>query len=184
MAVLPVITYPSPVLRNKNRDVLKFDSWLGDLVRNMFETMRVENGIGLAAPQVGENLNLFVMDISKSDPLDPENEKKRISNPICMINPKIIQAEGKITYDEGCLSCPELIVTVERAKDIIVESFSFEGKPQTHTLTELEAICTQHEMDHLKGILLVDKLSRLKREMYGKDLVRAKKSDAEVPLLS
>lgn len=183
MSILPVITYPSPVLRQKNRGVTKFDSWLGDLVHNMFETMRVESGIGLAAPQVGENLNLFVMDVPKRDPLDPENEKKLIHNPICMVNPKIIKTDGKISYDEGCLSCPELIVTVERAKDIIVESFSFEGKPQVHTLTELESICTQHEMDHLKGVLLVDKLSRLKREMYGKDLIRAKKSDKDVPVL-
>lgn len=184
MAILPVITYPSPVLRQKCRDVKEFGNWLEELVLNMFETMGLEHGIGLAAPQIGEGLNLFVMNVPRRDPLDPENQQKIIHNKICMVNPKVIQAEGQIIYEEGCLSCPELIVSVERSKDIVVQSLSVQGEPQQHSLTELEAVCTQHEMDHLKGILLVDKLSRLKREMYSKDLIRAKKSDRDIPILA
>lgn len=183
MALLPIVKYPSPVLRQKSKDVREFGPWLQDLVQSMFETMYAERGVGLAAPQIGESLNLFVMDAQRPDPADPENQKKIIHNKICMVNPKIIKAEGLISYEEGCLSCPELIVTVERPRDIVVTSMDPEGRPQEHTLTELEAVCTQHEMDHLKGILLVDKLSRLKREMYSKNLIRTKKSDKDAALL-
>lgn len=176
MALLPVLTYPNPLLKKRSVDVKVFDSRLQDLVQSMFETMRVEGGIGLAAPQIGENINLFVMDVGKRDPNDPENAEKIISNKICMVNPKVTQAEGIITYEEGCLSCPELLVEIERSLNIVVKSRDPEGRPQQHSLTELEAVCTQHEMDHLKGVLLTDRISRLKREMYGKERIRERKS--------
>lgn len=183
MALLPVVKYPSPVLRKQSADVKEFGPWLRDLVQSMFETMYAERGIGLAAPQIGESLNFFVMDAQRPDPADPENQQKIIHNKICMVNPKIVKADGLTSYEEGCLSCPELIVMVERPKDIIVTSLTPEGQPQQHILTELEAVCTQHEIDHLKGILLVDKLSRLKREMYSKNLIRPKKSNKDAALL-
>lgn len=180
MAILPVLTYPSKSLKKESVNVTEFNSWLKDLVENMFETMYAEHGIGLAAPQIGENINLFVMDAGRISPINPE---ERIPRKICMINPTITNKSGIITFEEGCLSCPELLVEVERSENIIVESFDPEGKPQVHKLTELEAICTQHEMDHLKGILLTDHISRLKRERYGKQRIRARKDDEDKSIL-
>lgn len=176
MARLPVLTYPAPSLKKPSVDVKMFDAKLSDLVASMFETMYFERGIGLAAAQIGENINLLVMDVGRPDPADSENQEKRISNKICLINPKILSREGKILYEEGCLSCPELLVEVERDRNIVVASVNPEGKPQEHVLSELEAVCAQHEMDHLKGVLLTDKISRLKREMYGKQRIRERKS--------
>ena len=181
MSLLTVIKYPAPSLKKPSVEVREFNSWLQDIVKNMFETMYAEHGIGLAAPQVGENIRLFVMDIQKPDPFQ---EGQVIHNKICMVNPRLTKAEGLINYEEGCLSCPDLIVEVERAKDIVVESLTPDGKAQRHVLTELEAVCAQHEMDHLKGILLVDKISRLKREMYGKERVRARRDDSDKPILA
>ena len=180
MAILPVVTYPNASLKKASKDVKDFDSWLEELVHNMFETMYAENGIGLAAPQIGENINLFVMDIQKENPLNPE---ETISNKICMINPKIVQKDDTILYEEGCLSCPELLVEVERAKDIIVESLDPQGQPQKLELTNLESVCTQHEMDHLKGILLTDHISRMKREKYTKARIRQRNSEDDKSVL-
>lgn len=181
MARLPVLTYPQASLKKASKDVEEFDqNWLKELIQNMFETMYAENGIGLAAPQIGENINLFVMDVMRQDPLDPENV---ISNQIYMINPKITEREGDIQFEEGCLSCPELLVKVDRSKDIVVESLDVLGAPQVHKLTDLEAVCTQHEMDHLKGILLTDHISRLKREMYGKKRIRQRQDEDDTSVL-
>lgn len=174
MAKLPVITFPAKSLKKKSVPVEKVTSKITDLVRDMFETMYEFNGIGLAAPQVGEHLNVLVMDVKKPDPIDPE---KFISHPICLINPKIIKQEGIIFFEEGCLSCPELLVEVERSKHVIVEALDAEGRPIKLELSDLTAVCTQHEMDHLEGKLLTDYISRLKREMYRKQLVRAKKDE-------
>jgi peptide deformylase len=175
MALLPVLTYPAASLKKKSVDVDKVTSRIQDLVGIMYATMEKENGIGLAAPQIGENINLFVMDVGRPNPIDPENP---LSNRICMINPKLQSKEGLIQYEEGCLSCPELLVTVDRARAIVVSSLDIEGRPQILTLSELEAVCTQHEMDHLVGVLLTDRISNLQREMYAKK-VRKRRDDAD-----
>lgn len=181
MTRLPVLTYPVASLKKPSKDVAEFgQNWLSELIDNMFETMLEEDGIGLAAPQIGENINLFVMDVGRPDPLDPE---KRISWKVHMINPEIKQKEGLIQYEEGCLSCPELLVKVERAKNIVVHSFDQHGKPQQHALDDLAAVCTQHEMDHLKGILLTDHISRLQRDFYGKKRIRARKNQNDRSIL-
>lgn len=179
--LLPVVTYPALSLKKESKEVKEFgQEWLRSLIENMFETMYHENGIGLAAPQIGENINLFVMDVAKPDPNDPE---QYISDQIYMINPKIVHAEGSILYEEGCLSCPELLVKVERSRDILVESKDVNGELQKHRLSELQAVCTQHEMDHLKGILLTDHVSQLKREMYGKKLMRQRENEDDISIL-
>ena len=177
MAKLPILTFPAKTLKVESKPVEKVTSKLTDLVDDMFETMYAAEGIGLAAPQVGENLDILVLDIQKKDPLDPE---KVVNNPICLINPKIIASEGSILYEEGCLSCPELLVEVDRYKDIIVEGLDAEGRPTQHKLSELAAVCVQHEMDHLKGKLLTDYISRLKRELYRKDRIRVRKDENDV----
>ena len=176
MAKLTVLKYPTPSLKKPSVPVEKVTKEIQALVKDMFETMHVSSGIGLAAPQVGKNLNLFVMDAQKPDPIDPE---KYISNPLCLINPKIVHKDGLVVFEEGCLSCPGLLVDVKRAKDITVEFLDAKGKPQTLELTDLEAICVQHEMDHLQGILLIDHISRLKRELYRKQRLKEKKEEMQ-----
>lgn len=175
--ILEVLKFPSPVLKKKSRDVEKVTSNLSDFVQDMFETMYNEEGIGLAAPQVGENLNILVMDVGQPD---PKNEDKLISNPLCLINPRIVSREGQIVYDEGCLSCPELLVQVPRSQNIVVEALDAEGRLVTYNLQDLTAVCTQHEMDHLAGKLLTDYLSQLKRDMYRKQRVRQRRDDDDV----
>ena len=175
MAKLSILTFPAASLKKASVPVEKVTSKITDFVKDLFDTMyRTGNGIGLAAPQVGENLNIFVMDVPKPDPIDPEKE---ISNPICIINPKIIKHEGIITWEEGCLSCPELLVNVDRSQNIVVTGLDAEGRPQELILSDLEAVCTQHEMDHLAGKLLTDYISRLKRDMYRKQRIRARIDD-------
>lgn len=174
MARLPIITFPAKSLKKPSRPVEKVTSRITDFVKDMFETMYAGNGIGLAAPQVDEHLNIFVMDVKKPDPIDPE---KLISNPVCLINPRIIRREGTVFYEEGCLSCPELLVEVERNKIITVEGLNAEGRPVKYDLTDLDAVCTQHEMDHLKGKLLTDYISRLKKDLYRKQLIRKRQDD-------
>lgn len=170
MAKLPILTFPAPSLKKESVAVEKVTSKITDFVQDLFETMyKTDSGIGLAAPQVGENLNIFVMDIGKPDPTDA---KKEIPDPVCIINPKIIKTQGLITFEEGCLSCPELLVNVDRAQHIVVQGLDAEGRPIELSLSELAAVCTQHEMDHLKGKLLTDHISRLKRDMYRKDRIR------------
>lgn len=187
MAALPILTFPAKSLKKPSHPVERVSSQIQDLVANLFETMYAAPGIGLAAPQVGENLNILVLDVRRKgdSPKDPLNEEKEVKpNPLCLINPKIITATGAITYEEGCLSCPELLVQVERAKDIVVEALDAEGRPRTHRLSNLTAVCVQHEMDHLKGKLLTDYISRLKRDLYRKELIRHKKSETDTgPLL-
>lgn len=180
MSKLSVLTYPTASLKKSSRPVENFNSRLGDLVQDMFETMYVENGIGLAAPQIGENVNLFVMDVALPDPNDPE---KSISQKICMVNPRVTERNGVLIYEEGCLSCPELLVEVERSENIVVESFDAEGRPQKHVLSGLQSVCTQHEMDHLEGVLLTDRISRLKREIYGKKRIRERQDEKDKSLL-
>lgn len=175
MAKLPIVTFPTASLKKPSVPVEKVTSKITDFVQDLFETMYgTGNGIGLAAPQVGENLNIFVMDVPTVDAKDSEKETP---NPICIINPKIIKHEGIITWEEGCLSCPELLVNIDRAQSIVVQGLDAEGRPIELSLSDLQAVCTQHEMDHLSGKLLTDYISRLKRDMYRKQRIRARKDD-------
>lgn len=175
--VLPLVTFPAKSLKQPSVKVEKVTSRISDLVQDMFVTMKASQGIGLAAPQIGENLNLFVMDVDKPDPIDPE---KMISNPLCLINPRIISSQGIIAFEEGCLSCPDLLVKIDRSETILVEFLDAEGRLKTLQLKELEAVCVQHEMDHLAGILLTDRLSQIKRSLYKKQRIRDKKNEDDL----
>lgn len=171
MPTLPILTYPAASLKKPSLPVKKVTSKMHDFVQDMFETMAEAGGIGLAAPQVGENIAVLIMDVKKPDPVDAE---KFISRPICLINPRIVKHDGTVFYEEGCLSCPELIVEVERAKIIVVEGMDAEGHPVRYELSDLEAVCTQHELDHLRGKLLTDYISSLKRDLYRKQIHKRK----------
>lgn len=164
---LEVLKFPDPRLREKSVDVTDF-SELKKLSEDMFETMYAENGIGLAAPQVGELIRMLVIDCrprENKDRYDIEGMselEKKITQPLVIINPKILRSEGKTTFEEGCLSVPTFFDTVERARWIELEYFDVTGKKCRLETDGLLAIVIQHEMDHLEGTLFIDHLSLIK----------------------
>ncbi len=173
MAIRKIITPPNPLLRQPSLKVAEVDDAIRALIRDMFDTMYDAPGIGLAAVQVGEPLSVIVMDIHSG-------EKDKEPRPIALINPEVVWAsESRATYQEGCLSVPEIYDEVERPAEVKVRYLDEQGNEQERHFTGLEAICVQHEIDHTKGILFVDYLSRLKREKYLKKVIkRAKQASA------
>lgn len=153
MAILDVLRFPDERLRTVAKKIEDVDKSITALISDMFETMRDENGIGLAATQVNVHKRLVVMDVS-------ENQDE----PLVFINPEITQREGKTISEEGCLSVPNNYAQVERSEKITVEALDKAGKPFSLEADGLLAICIQHELDHLKGKLFVDYLSPLKRQ--------------------
>jgi len=153
MTLLKVLKYPDPLLRNKAEPVETVDASIQTIVKDMFETMYAEgNGVGLAATQVNIPKRIFIMDMGR--------EKKE---PHCFINPEITASSGKQTFQEGCLSVPGVYGKVERAKQVHLKALNEKGEPLEMVLDGFKATCVQHEIDHLDGVLFVDKLSRLKR---------------------
>lgn len=177
MSLLSILKFPDPFLRKKSTSVEKVSESIIKLADNMFETMYAEDGIGLAAPQVGEGLRLIVLDVPKVDAIDPEKVEK---DPLAMVNPKVVSGEGTIQFEEGCLSCPELIVLVDRMAQVHVKYLNLEGKPCEIDVSGLKGVCIQHEIDHLNGILLVDKLSRLKRDLYKNQQLKIAKEEIDL----
>jgi peptide deformylase len=159
MAILEILTYPNPILRKKTTPITEFGEELKTLVQSMTETMYDAPGVGLAAPQIGLSICLVVIDLS---PRDEENQ------PIVLANPEIIEAEGAVMDEEGCLSLPELNAKVKRAERIKVKAQNIDGEPIEFEAEEWFARVVQHELDHLQGILFLDKISVLKRAMYKK----------------
>lgn len=153
MAVLDVLRFPDERLRTVAESVTEIDNSIKTLVKDMFETMREERGIGLAATQVNVHKRVIVMDVS-----DEQNE------PRVFINPEIIEQQGKMINEEGCLSVPNNYAKVERAEEITVKALDENGEEFTLDAEGLLAVCIQHEMDHLQGKLFVDYLSPLKRQ--------------------
>jgi peptide deformylase len=167
MAIRPILTAPDPRLKVVSEPVAKVDAEIRTLVDDMIETMYGADGIGLAAIQVGVPKRVLVMD------LDQKDGKK---NPKAYINPVILWAsEEMATFEEGCLSVPEIWDDVERPARIKAEYLDRDGKKQELEAEGLLATCLQHEMDHLNGILFVDHLSKLKRSMALKKLQKAKR---------
>ncbi|MEK9778785.1 MAG: peptide deformylase [Gammaproteobacteria bacterium] len=149
---LPILHYPDKRLRTIAKEVSKVDDKTRLLVKSMFETMYDAPGIGLAATQVDHHERIIVIDIT--------NDK---SNPICLINPEIIEKDGEIEWEEGCLSVPKYYESVKRANKIKVRALNEMGETYEIEADELLSVCIQHEMDHLNGILFVDHLSKLKQ---------------------
>jgi peptide deformylase len=175
MAVRPIFETPDPVLRQISRPVETFDDALKTLIADMFETMYHAPGIGLAAVQVGEPIRLLVMDLQEpEDPDDPESPV--VKEPRVFINPEILWAsETSVPYTEGCLSVPDQYAEVLRPDRIRAKWQDVKGKTYEEELDGLLAVCLQHEMDHLEGILFIDHLSRLKRDMVLKKLAKLRK---------
>ena len=162
-----IIIEPDTILRKKSETLEKVDNELRNLMDDMLETMYAAPGIGLAAVQVGILKRLIVIDISK------DKEKK---NPLFLINPEIVSKSNKTsTYEEGCLSLPGYFAEIERPAECKIEYLDYEGKKSEMEAKGLLATCIQHEVDHLNGILFIDYLSKLKKDMIVKKLVKHKK---------
>ncbi|MDR3490567.1 MAG: peptide deformylase [Gammaproteobacteria bacterium] len=168
MALLTVLHYPDKKLRNIAAPVSEFNDDLHTIVKDMFETMYAEKGVGLASIQVGIQQRIVVIDIS---------EEKNA--PLCLINPEIVYEEGFQYEEEGCLSVPEFWDRVERVEKIKVRAFDQKGKPLELEAEGLLSICIQHEIDHLNGILFVDHMSRLKQERFNKKILKLQKAEVK-----
>jgi peptide deformylase len=170
MTARPILTAPDPRLQAVSTDVERVDDEIRALVTDMTDSMYAAEGIGLAAIQIGVAKRILVIDL---------DQKEGNKNPRAFINPKITWAsEEMATYEEGCLSVPEIWDDVERPTRVKCEYLDIDGKPQTLEADGLLATCLQHEMDHLNGVLFIDHLSRLKKSMAVKKLTKAKKLQA------
>lgn len=167
MAIRKIIYLPDPRLRQISTDVVTFDDKLQLLINDMFDTMYDAKGVGLAAPQIGINLRLSVIDVIGDK-----------SQQIVIINPKIIASEGQEEYQEGCLSVPSAYDTVVRARQVTVQALNRLGEPFEITGDGLLGECLQHEIDHLNGKLFIDLLSSGKRAMARKKLEKFKRQHA------
>jgi peptide deformylase len=167
MATLPILEYPDPRLRKRAAPVEQVDDALRQLIDDMFETMYAAPGIGLAATQVNEHRRVLVADVSEDK-----------SEPVCLINPEIVERDGVQFGEEGCLSVPGTYEAVERAEHIRVRSLGRDGEAFELEATGLLAVCIQHEMDHLDGKLFVDYLSELKRTRIRKRIEKARRAVA------
>jgi peptide deformylase len=167
MAKRPILLLPDTRLRAIAEPIDAIDDSIKQLAQDMLETMYAAPGIGLAAPQVGELRRIVVMDLAKEE--EP-------ADPIVMINPEILSfSEETVVTEEGCLSIPELYYEVERPAEITVRYTDLEGKTIERAAGERLAICIQHELDHLDGVLYIDYLSRLKRDRVLKKFQKAEK---------
>ena len=166
MAILDILQYPDKRLRTVAKPVLKVDDVIKKLVDDLFETMYLAPGIGLAATQVNVHQQVIVIDVSEDK-----------SQPLCLINPEIIASSGTESCDEGCLSVPEIYETVQRCEKVTVKAMDQNGDEYTLQADEMLAVCIQHEMDHLKGKLFVDYLSPLKLQRIKKRLLKAQRED-------
>ncbi len=190
--IMKILTFPDPKLREVSQPVETFGPEIKKLSEDMIETMYHANGIGLAAPQVGELVRMVVIDTR------PKDEKGRrykyeemsemeaaVKQPLILINPEIVKGEGKTTFDEGCLSIPGYFETVERFNYIEMKAFDVNGKEFVVKTDGLLAICMQHELDHLEGTLFLDHLSfvkgnKIKNQIkkYGYPVKEKKEGDA------
>jgi peptide deformylase len=174
MALMPIIEAPDPFLREISKPVETVDDGVRALIADMFETMYAAPGIGLAAIQVGVPKRLLVIDLQ--EPESDEEDAPVIRDPRVFINPEILDtSENLQTYNEGCLSVPDQFAEIDRPDRIRARWLDETGKQHEEVIEGLLAVCLQHEMDHLNGILFIDHLSRLKRDMILKKLAKAKK---------
>ena len=161
MAILDILTYPDPELKKISKAVEEVDENITSLIDNMFKTMYAAPGIGLAAPQVGVLKRVIVLDIGGR-----ESDEGGKANPIALINPEIISSMGETSFEEGCLSIPDFTADVTRAEGIKIKGLNRKGESVEMECDGLMAIVLQHEIDHLNGILFVDRLGSVKRDIF------------------
>ena len=175
MALLRIRKFPDPVLKTAAKPVRNIDGGLNHFVESMVQTMYAAPGVGLAATQVGDARRIIVLDT------DHQNLGKHL---LKLINPQIVEAEGKIIWEEGCLSVIDYTADVERAAHVLVRAWTVDEKEVEIEADELLAVALQHEIDHLDGKLFIDRISRIKRELYKrklKKLIKEGKADLERP---
>jgi len=162
--ILPILHYPDSRLRTVAKIVETVDDAVRTLVKDMFETMYQAPGIGLAATQIDHHQRIIVIDISEDK-----------NQPLCLINPEIIEKDGEILWEEGCLSVPDYYQCVKRANQVKVRALNEQGETFELEADELLGICIQHEIDHIDGILFVDHLSKLKQKLLLEKTKKANK---------
>ena len=161
MAILKIVTYPEPVLAKVAKPVESVTPDIAKLMDDMAETMYANDGVGLAAPQVGKSLRVITIDVG----VDLPGGRQR-GHLIQLANPEIISANGEIDWEEGCLSVPEFKVKTKRAAEIIVKGLNKSNKPIEYMASGLLSVAFQHEIDHLDGKLLIDRVTKAEREKY------------------
>ncbi|MGH6866590.1 MAG: peptide deformylase [Methyloceanibacter sp.] len=170
MTIFPIITIPDPILRKKAKAVERIDDELRRLMDDMLASMYDASGVGLAAPQIGISRRLIVMDPTKDD---------APKTPVFMVNPRILEVSDELNvHEEGCLSIPDVTAEVERPAKTRVAFLDLNGKPRQAELEGFWATIVQHEIDHLNGVLFIDHLSRLKRDMIVKKFTKQKRAVA------
>jgi peptide deformylase len=174
MKTLPIYTFGFDILRKKTRKVTRIDDKIIELIRNMFFTMHKAHGIGLAAPQVGIDIAITVIDINKA-----EEDKKIKHLPLTLINPVVKETHGEVVMEEGCLSIPYIRSEVTRPETVYIEYQDIDLNKQHIELKELIGRVAQHEIDHLNGILFTDHLQKDEKKKIKDELDRIKKGDIE-----
>jgi peptide deformylase len=173
MKILPIYTYNAGILRQKTRKITNVNDDIIELVQDMFHTMHNANGIGLAAPQIGKDISLTVVDISKV-----EGEEKQ--KPIVLLNPRITDYHGSTIIEEGCLSFPLLRMEVERPEKVFLTYDDLDLNEKKIELNGLMSRVTQHEIDHLNGILFIDRIPKQKRKMLKERLDQIRRGELTV----
>ena len=168
MAVLEILKYPHPILKKRSESVSQVDEEVKKLIHDMSETMYRAGGVGLAACQVGVPRRVIILDVS---PMDPQHSF------FALINPETVSEEGEIDHEEGCLSVPDCLEKVKRKEKVCVRGLSPEGMEMEIKGEGILAIALQHEIDHINGILILDRVSRLKREIYRDKLRKEKRKE-------
>jgi peptide deformylase len=182
MSILPIVTYNDSVLRDKTEPISELTEEVSELIEDMIETMYNSDGVGLAAPQIGKSLKIFVMD---GDPVVEDEEEKH--GVMVFINPEIVEKKGKnIPMDEGCLSIPEIREKVFRPETIVIKYRDIDFNEKVEEFSGWIARIIQHENDHLNGILFIDYLSSFRKRMVKSDLEQIDLGNIEVeyPIVS
>ena len=185
MPLMPIIEVPDAILRAQSAPVERIDDDLKRLVADMFETMYRAPGIGLAAVQVAVPRRLLVIDLQDPDPVpEGEEEGPPIKRPHVFINPEILhRSDARKTYNEGCLSIPDQYAEVERPDIVRARWLDEHGRSHEGEFDGLMSVCLQHEVDHLNGVLFIDHLSRLKREMIVKKVLKSRRDREKAAIL-
>jgi peptide deformylase len=182
--ILPIVAYGSPVLKKKAVEITQDYPKLEELIANMFETMYNANGVGLAAPQIGLSIRLFVVDaqpFSQDESLNDEEVKELESFKRVFINPKLIEENGvEWDFSEGCLSIPDIHEDIFRKPEIKIEYLDEQFNPKTEVLSGLTARVVQHEYDHIEGVLFTDRISNFKKRLIKSKLNNIAKGKIDV----
>ena len=178
MALREILTFPDPRLAAKAEPVSVVDDEIRTLIDDMFETMYHARGVGLAATQIGVLQRVVVVDCGERPETDDPEAPLQPAEPVAVVNPRVASAEGKIVWEEGCLSVPGYYDQVERASNVVITGLDRNGDAVQIPASGLLGVCLQHEIDHLEGTLFIDHLSRLKQSVVKKKLRRKASAEA------